>query len=150
MLKAHVQFLQSEYSNLVVRSNFKEETSRLFRNLETNSTAFNYQWWWYHHNSGIKAQGLWGPLDSRQSSNFRELSAVLNCLVSFLPILKTRKSSNLVRQCDNVCLYQFPGRKKSGPRPNSEKHIGHCRSTQHTAISKTAEGDRQGSTRSVK
>ena len=33
-------FLQSEYSSLVVKSTFNADTSRIFRQFETNSTAF--------------------------------------------------------------------------------------------------------------
>lgn len=38
---AQVQFLQSEYASLVVRSTFNEETSRIFRSFETNATSFS-------------------------------------------------------------------------------------------------------------
>lgn len=41
VLTAQINFLQSEYSGLVVRSTFDEETSRLFRSLESNSSAFS-------------------------------------------------------------------------------------------------------------
>lgn len=38
---AQVNYLQGEYSNLVVRSTFDDETSRLFRSFENNSQAFS-------------------------------------------------------------------------------------------------------------
>lgn len=41
VLKAQISFLQAEYSNLVVRSTFNDETSRLFRSLEASSSSFN-------------------------------------------------------------------------------------------------------------
>lgn len=41
VLTSQINFLQSEYSGLVVRSTFDEETSRLFRSLESNSSAFS-------------------------------------------------------------------------------------------------------------
>lgn len=41
VLAAQINFLQSEYSGLVVRSTFDEETSRLFKSLESNSSAFS-------------------------------------------------------------------------------------------------------------
>ena len=41
VLHAQINFLQGEYSSLVVRSTFDDETSRVFRSLESNSTAFS-------------------------------------------------------------------------------------------------------------
>ena len=41
VLQAQVNFLQGEYSSLVVKSTFDDETSRVFRSLECNSTAFS-------------------------------------------------------------------------------------------------------------
>lgn len=41
VLSAQISFLQAEYSNLVVRSTFNEETSRLFRSFENNTGAFS-------------------------------------------------------------------------------------------------------------
>jgi len=41
VLHAQVNFLQGEYSSLVVKSTFDDETSRVFRSLESNSTAFS-------------------------------------------------------------------------------------------------------------
>ena len=38
---AQVNYLQSEYSNLVVRSTFDDETGRLFRSFENNTQAFS-------------------------------------------------------------------------------------------------------------
>ncbi|GFS18638.1 transposase [Elysia marginata] len=38
---AQVNYLQGEYSNLVVRSTFDDETSRLFRSFENNTQAFS-------------------------------------------------------------------------------------------------------------
>lgn len=43
VLCAQIQFLQSEYANLVVKSTFNEETSRLFRSFENNTSAFTQQ-----------------------------------------------------------------------------------------------------------
>lgn len=40
-LSASSNFLQGEYTNIVVKSSFNEETSRLFNNLENNTAAFN-------------------------------------------------------------------------------------------------------------
>jgi len=41
IFKAQINFLQAEYSNLVVRSTFDEDTSRIFRQFENNSQALN-------------------------------------------------------------------------------------------------------------
>ena len=41
VLHAQIIFLQTEYSGLVVKSTFDEETSRLFRQLETNASSFS-------------------------------------------------------------------------------------------------------------
>ena len=41
ILSASSNFLQSEYANIVVKSSFDEETSRLFNNLENNTAAFS-------------------------------------------------------------------------------------------------------------
>ena len=38
---AQINYLQGEYSNLVVRSTFDDETSRLFRSIENNTQAFS-------------------------------------------------------------------------------------------------------------
>lgn len=40
-LSASSHYLQAEYANIVVKSSFDEETSRLFSNLENNSATFN-------------------------------------------------------------------------------------------------------------
>ena len=41
IFQAQINYLQSEYSGLVVRSTFDEETSRLFRAFQNNSQAFS-------------------------------------------------------------------------------------------------------------
>ena len=41
VFQAQINFLQSEYSGLVVKSTFDEETSKLFKSLELNSSVFN-------------------------------------------------------------------------------------------------------------
>ena len=40
---AQINFLQAEFANLVVKSSFDENTSRLFRQFENNSSVFNEQ-----------------------------------------------------------------------------------------------------------
>lgn len=42
-LTAESYYLQSEYSNIVVKSSFDDETSRIFQSLENNTTAFSRQ-----------------------------------------------------------------------------------------------------------
>ncbi|KAK3769041.1 hypothetical protein RRG08_008418 [Elysia crispata] len=42
-LSASSHYLQSEYANIVVKSSFDDETSRLFCNLENNTAAFSDQ-----------------------------------------------------------------------------------------------------------
>ena len=39
-LTAHQQFLKDEYSNLLVKTNFNQETANLFRHLQRNQSAF--------------------------------------------------------------------------------------------------------------
>ena len=41
VLAAQINFLQSEYAALVVRSTFNEDTSRMFRSFENNQGSFN-------------------------------------------------------------------------------------------------------------
>lgn len=43
ILSAESQFLQSEYTQLVVKGSFDEDTARLFRNLESNNAVFTDQ-----------------------------------------------------------------------------------------------------------
>ena len=40
---AQINFLQAEFANLVVKSSFDENTSRLFRQFENNSSVLNEQ-----------------------------------------------------------------------------------------------------------
>jgi hypothetical protein len=41
ILSSEINFLQSEYAALVVKSTFNEETSRLFRSFDNNQAAFS-------------------------------------------------------------------------------------------------------------
>ena len=40
-MAAQLNFLQSQYTNLVVKSTFDEETARIFKQFENNSTMFS-------------------------------------------------------------------------------------------------------------
>ena len=43
VLAAQINFLQSEFSGILVRSNFNEETSRIFKSLEATNAPFSQQ-----------------------------------------------------------------------------------------------------------
>ena len=43
VLAAQINFLQSEFSSILVKSNFNDETSRIFRSLEASNTSFSQQ-----------------------------------------------------------------------------------------------------------
>ena len=60
-------------------------------------------------NTGQQAQGSWEPHESCQSSNFREISAVLLSLQSFLPALKNQKVQILTDNITTCAFINFQG-----------------------------------------
>ena len=77
--------------------------------LQIATDASGLAWGGLLVNTGQQAQGSWEPHESCQSSNFREISAVLLSLQSFLPALKNQKVQILTDNITTCAFINFQG-----------------------------------------
>ena len=68
---------------------------------------------WGGHCNNQEAQGFWTPDVTRQSSNYRELMAILLCLLTFLDFLRCKSVQFLSDNVTAVAYVNFQG----GPSP---------------------------------
>jgi len=88
--------------HFVVKENLQET-------IQIATDASGLGWGGHILNTDLQAQGYWNLSDSLMPSNFRELTAVLNCLKSFAPKLRNSRVQILTDNVTTAAFITFQG-----------------------------------------